>query len=50
VTEDVTTMEYLLVNIDIDNEIDRKDKVSKLHLPTVLYDDVDLIIVVCLKI
>jgi hypothetical protein len=35
-------MEYLLVNIDIDNEIDRKDKVSKLHLSTaVLYDDVD---------
>jgi hypothetical protein len=34
-------MEYLLVNIDIDIEIDRKGKVSKLHLSTVLYDDVD---------
>ena len=31
VTEDVTTMKYLLMNMrDID--INRKDKVSKLHL------------------
>ena len=43
-------MEYLLVNIDIDIEIDRKDKVSRLHFSPVLYDDVDQIIVVCLKI
>ena len=40
VTEDVTTMKYLLMNMrDID--INRQDKVSKLHFSPVLYDDVD---------
>jgi dUTPase len=35
-------MKYLLMNMrDIDIEINRKDKVSKLHFSPVLYDDVD---------